>query len=80
MKDVTRSSQFIANSRKVYDKHIEVFFQTFQFLLFFSSNSNLISSMRGRIHFLVFQEIINLLILFITMFWLLDNMQFLNVY
>ena len=56
MNDVTRSSQFIANSLKVFDNHIEVF-QTFQFLLFFSSNCNLFSSMRGAIQFLVFQEI-----------------------
>ena len=71
MNDVSRCSQFIANSLKVYDNQIVVFFQTFQFLLFFSSNCNLFSSMRGAIQFLVFQEITYLLILFVTMFALL---------
>ena len=55
-------SQFIALSLKVY----AYIFKHFQFLLFFSSNCNLFSSMRGHIQFLVFQKIIYLLILFVT--------------
>ena len=31
MNDVTRSIQFIANSLKIYDKHIEMFFKRFSF-------------------------------------------------
>ena len=58
MNDVTQRSQFIANSLKVYDKHIEVF-------LFFSSNCNLFSSMRDPIQFLVIQEITYPVILFV---------------
>ena len=69
MNDVTRSSQFIANSLKVFDNQIEVFFQTFQFLFFFfSSYCNLFSSISGPIQFIVFQEITYLLILFVTIF------------
>ena len=66
MNAVTRSSQFIANSLKVYDIHFQSFFQTFQFLLFFSSNCNLFSSMRGPVQFLIIQKITYLLILFVT--------------
>ena len=66
MIDLTQSSQFVPNSRKVYDKHFEIFFPIFEFLLFFSSNCNLFSSMSGPIQFLVFQEITYLLILFFT--------------
>ena len=66
MIDVTRSSQFIVNSLKVYENHFEIFFHFFRFLLFFSSNCNLFSLMRAPIQFLVFQEIKYLLKLFFT--------------
>ena len=54
--------QFIALSLKVYDIH----FQTFQFSLFFSSNCNLFSSIRGHIQFLEFHTIKYLLIIIVT--------------
>ena len=45
MNDITRSSQFIANIRKVYDIYV---FQTCQFLMFFLSTCNLFSSERSN--------------------------------
>ena len=65
MIDVTQNSQFIAKI-KVYDKHFEILLPTFQFLLFFLSNCNLFSSIRGPIQFLLFQKITYLLNFFFT--------------
>ena len=48
-------SQFIAFSLKVFDIHFPTV-QSFQFLLFFSSNCKLSSSMGGHIKFFVLQK------------------------
>ena len=67
MNDVTRSSQFTANSLEIYDKHFEIFFKLFSFVVLIVKLYYIF--MNERSQFLAFLEITYLVLL-------LDNICF----